>query len=670
MACSTLCGFPSGTSGKSFQSNHKRRKQQKKDAPEDAGYTPTRAGMKTRLALIVLGLVILPTAVLSLMASAVLRDWEQVLRRRLEITAANAIHEASSQVRARLEDNMERVRFAVAETLGRGVNLQELPAVAGRLQNASPLVDQVYLYMSPVGFVYPEGGGRGRRSEAESQKVEGSRKNAPAGAAENPDRRLAERVHQEVARASGRTDTICFVFDDAIYCFSFLRNRQGLYAGFRVSAEGFDRMLNHVMSLLSAGGFVLSAAAPGGGTADVVVTDSFSPPSGPATLPAAGARPDVRPPPRGSDVLVKGRLDPPFGFVEVTAFLDETDAPERGTGLRGRLYGWGILLAAGVVAIGGWLIFREAAAEIRRARERDDFVMSVSHDLRTPVSSMKMLAESLYLGHVRDADRQRRFLGTIVREADWLADTVERLLFFVRQEHDAVVFSMELLDIGLLARSAVDTFADRLGMAVRPAGDCGRPAGDPERGIIESAIPSDLPRVKGDWEALVKVLFNLLDNAVKYGVRKAEGGGREENVECRREEDSLQKATKRGDVEGADEDGARRSTFHVPPSTSHGQLPGVGQLIEVRVAPARARGREWVTLAVRDRGIGIADKDRKKIFRKFYRVNSAQRREIPGVGLGLALCRDIVRAHGGRIEVESRLGEGSVFTVWLPAAEA
>ncbi|MDI6774535.1 MAG: HAMP domain-containing sensor histidine kinase [Verrucomicrobiota bacterium] len=637
--------------------------------------------MKTRLALIVLGLVILPTAVLSLLSSAVLRDWELTLRRRLEIASANAIHEASSHVRARLEDNIERARFAVAESLGRGVNLQELPAVAGRLQNTSPLVEQIYVYMSPVGLIYPEPEVRGQKSEAGAPRAERgeerlgggavrSRADEPARLAavppgQTPEERLAERLRQEIAKSSSRTDMICFVCDDAIYCFSFLRNRHGLYAGFRVSAEEFDRMLNQIMSLLSAGGFVLSSAAPGDAAADVVITDSFSP-APRAAAPAVKA--DGRSPQTGSEVLVKGRLEAPFGFVAVTAFLDETDASERGTGFQGRLYGWGILLAAGFVVVGAVLIFREAAAEIRRARDRSNFVMGVSHDLRTPVSSLRMLAESLYLGHVRDADKQRSFLGMIVRECDWLADSVERLLFFVRQEHDAVAYSMGEIDPGLLARSAVDTLAGRLGMVSRSkggssAGVGARMDGDGNRGIIETAIAPALPRVRGDWEALVKVVFNLLDNAVKYGGFRVQGSGF--RVQGR-------EATDQGLRAGGGNPAARIQHPGSAPTesaltTRHSSLSSV---IEMTVLPVRIRGREGVTIAVRDHGIGIERGELKKIFQKFYRASSGLRREIPGVGLGLALCRDIVRAHRGRIKAESKPGEGSVFTVWLPSVKA
>ena len=76
---------------------------------------------------------------------------------------------------------------------------------------------------------------------------------------------------------------------------------------------------------------------------------------------------------------------------------------------------------------------------------------------------------------------------------------------------------------------------------------------------------------------------------------------------------------------------------------------------------------EGVSIAVRDRGIGIGEEDRPRIFDKFYRGGGELSREVKGVGLGLNLVRHIVSAHGGTIDVESRQGEGSTFTIRLKA---
>jgi signal transduction histidine kinase len=78
------------------------------------------------------------------------------------------------------------------------------------------------------------------------------------------------------------------------------------------------------------------------------------------------------------------------------------------------------------------------------------------------------------------------------------------------------------------------------------------------------------------------------------------------------------------------------------------------------------RAEEMAVISIADTGIGISEEDISHIFERFYRVDKARSRVENGVGLGLAICKYIAEIHGGRIEVISRLGEGSTFSVWLP----
>jgi signal transduction histidine kinase len=77
-----------------------------------------------------------------------------------------------------------------------------------------------------------------------------------------------------------------------------------------------------------------------------------------------------------------------------------------------------------------------------------------------------------------------------------------------------------------------------------------------------------------------------------------------------------------------------------------------------------------VNLSVEDNGVGIARKDRKRIFERFYRVDNLLTRKTEGSGLGLAIAKRIIEAHGGRIGVHSELGKGSRFTIQLPVSKA
>ncbi|MCE9669417.1 ATP-binding protein [Myxococcus stipitatus] len=89
-----------------------------------------------------------------------------------------------------------------------------------------------------------------------------------------------------------------------------------------------------------------------------------------------------------------------------------------------------------------------------------------------------------------------------------------------------------------------------------------------------------------------------------------------------------------------------------------------------RIALTARRVRRWVDLTVEDNGVGIAPKDRKRIFERFYRVDNLMTRKTEGSGLGLAIARRIIEAHGGRITVKSEPGRGSRFTIHLPVQKA
>jgi signal transduction histidine kinase len=94
-----------------------------------------------------------------------------------------------------------------------------------------------------------------------------------------------------------------------------------------------------------------------------------------------------------------------------------------------------------------------------------------------------------------------------------------------------------------------------------------------------------------------------------------------------------------------------------------------GGEITVSTGIEEAQERPWITVTVTDTGIGIPRDELPHLFERFYRGQLPRRMEIPGTGLGLSIVREIVRLHGGRVTVESEVGEGSAFTVWLPPCE-
>ncbi len=263
---------------------------------------------------------------------------------------------------------------------------------------------------------------------------------------------------------------------------------------------------------------------------------------------------------------------------------------QTGLGAR-RLILTGLLTLLLLVLGGGYFIGRAAVREVAVARLQSDFVSSVSHELRTPVTAMRQLSELLATGRVAGGEDRDEYYRALVRESERLHWLVEGLLTFGRMEAGASHLRFEALDPARLFRSVVEEF-HREGTA-------------PDH-HIELQVEDGVPQVRGDRSALTCVLWNLLDNAIKYS-------------------------------------------------------PG-SSTVWAEVAYEDVR----VAFRVRDRGIGIPAGEQKKIFQKFVRGAAARDAGIRGVGVGLAIAQLIVTAHDGRIRLESRPGEGSVFTVLLP----
>lgn len=247
----------------------------------------------------------------------------------------------------------------------------------------------------------------------------------------------------------------------------------------------------------------------------------------------------------------------------------------------------GLLLIAVVCAVG---VNREA---IRLSQLQSDFVLNVSHQLRTPLAMLSGAAETLGLERLRSPEKIKHYADIVQAQTGRLSALVDQILQVHTADHATAAVSWQRLDLGaLVARAAADVqlLADRRDVAIS--------VGQPEGTVL----------VDGDPAALEHVVLNLLENAVKYG-------------------------------------------------------PESGNAVRVEV---RATGRQAL-VTVADRGAGIARADLPHIFEKFYRgrVDGPTRR---GFGLGLAIVRAAIDAHGGTIAVSSEPGRGSVFTVSLPLA--
>jgi signal transduction histidine kinase len=266
-------------------------------------------------------------------------------------------------------------------------------------------------------------------------------------------------------------------------------------------------------------------------------------------------------------------------------------------------------LLAAVLLAGVALAMRTAARAMKLSEMKSDFVSNVSHELRTPVASIRAFGELLALGRADEA-KAREYGERIEAESRRLTALINDILDFSRIESGETTLSLEAADAGEIAAGALEGCRGRL----------------EQRGFrAELRRPARPLPIRADAAALGRAVSNLLDNALKYSGPALEST-REIAVDV-----GLEPRPPRG-------------------------APGT----------AGGAGRPWATIAVRDRGIGIPREEQGRIFERFHRVSSSLVHDVKGSGLGLALVDQIVRAHGGRVTVESEPGQGSTFTLWLP----
>jgi len=255
------------------------------------------------------------------------------------------------------------------------------------------------------------------------------------------------------------------------------------------------------------------------------------------------------------------------------------------------LAGVGIMIV--VVLVSGYVLNRSIAREMQVARLQSDFVAAVSHEFRTPLTTIRQLSEMLAGERVSSDERRRQFYDTLVAESERLRRMVEALLDFGKMQSGRLQYEFAPVEVpALVAEVAASVEAESPGRRVE----------------IEAA--ATVTPARGDREALSRAFRNLIENAVKYS-------------------------------------------------------PG-----EPTVWVAVSNGDGRVRVSVRDRGLGIPLDEQRRIFDTFVRGSAALSAGIKGTGIGLAMVSQIVDAHQGELRVESAPGQGSVFTVVLPAAEA
>jgi signal transduction histidine kinase len=307
------------------------------------------------------------------------------------------------------------------------------------------------------------------------------------------------------------------------------------------------------------------------------------------------------------------RLDRGTEQLKVNVYLTSPTALFKRQSARTFWFGFLIVAAALAALVGFLAAYRAFRRQLRLSEMKSNFVSSVSHELRAPIASVRLLAENLERGRIFEAPKQREYFRFIVQECRRLSSLIENVLDFSRIEQGRKEYEFEPTDVQALVEQTVRLMESYAGerdvKLVLALGDC------PSSSIREQVLL--------DGKAIQQALINLIDNAIKHSPK-----GQIVTV-------------------GAE----------VPTGSNEAQSDSFAE---------RGHPADHINLWVEDQGEGIPAAEHEKIFERFYRRGSELRRETSGVGIGLSIVKHIVEAHRGRVLVRSVVGQGSRFTIELP----
>ena len=256
-------------------------------------------------------------------------------------------------------------------------------------------------------------------------------------------------------------------------------------------------------------------------------------------------------------------------------------------------------------------------AELEDAsRMKSEFLANMSHELRTPLNAIIGFSEVLGDGLLGDmTEKQRRFIGDIFKSGKHLLSLINDILDLSKVEAGKMLLDLDTVEIAPLLSNSLSIVKGQA--AVRHV-------------RLDMRVAEELGTLTADARKVKQIVYNLLSNAVKF---TADGG----DVILRADRVS------RDDVGVLTSDWAGR-TFPL----------------------AASDFSEFLRLSVTDNGIGMSPEGLEQLFKPFSQVDSGLARQFEGTGLGLAMVKLLVDLHGGVVAVESAVGKGSCFTVWIP----
>lgn len=244
---------------------------------------------------------------------------------------------------------------------------------------------------------------------------------------------------------------------------------------------------------------------------------------------------------------------------------------------------------AGCLIFGLWIVNRSANRELSLAKQRRNFLLSITHELKSPLAALQLTMETFSRRELQ-REQVEKLAANGLRDAARLHNLVEDMLLAARLEANWQPLP-EPLDLATLVREAITSLKIRFPYA-----------------NIKPAIPENFAPVSADRSGLISIIQNLLENAVKYSPQ--------------------------------------------------------GALVELE-ASRNTNGR--LCLQVRDQGSGIPDAEKPLIFEKFYRLGNEETRRATGTGLGLYIVQQVVKAHGGHIQVTDNQPVGTIISIEMTA---
>jgi len=257
---------------------------------------------------------------------------------------------------------------------------------------------------------------------------------------------------------------------------------------------------------------------------------------------------------------------------------------------------WLAVLFSLAGAGGLYAAYRTTAVALHFAERRSNFAAAVSHELKTPLTAIRLYAEMLRDGLVAGDEKRREYYGSITAETERLSRLIDNVLEFSRLEKGARTLELRVGDAAPVVREAVELL---------------RPHAAAHGLALELAVDEALPPVRFERDALLQIVFNLIDNSVKYGR---------------------------------------------------------GEPAAIEIACRRAA--EGVAIAVRDHGPGVPREELTRILEPFYRRGDELTRSAPGAGIGLALVQSLAREMGGVLRVANADGGGLSITLELSGTGA